>query len=261
MRSHLPLKFVDLTPYKYSGLREDTVELLAKLTDVQIGFSNKQKKLFDRINLLVGREAAIGLISLQGVERTSQAEIEVIAFLISQFTPLDIAVFNTSPREVVFSGEFTEGHTVQIIPQYKVKNVIAKAQPCAIDLVIELHRLIGSEVVKIATIGVEYDGYPLHYVETKIKKTYQRDIGIASKSGVFSIRISPEAWKKDSYAIKKAIKEYFEHQIRIIEEVQVSTINAAKLCVTANDSSDDNSLTTCVICNGKCKLAGDDCPV
>lgn len=233
------------------------MELLYVLDEVKKGFSNKQRKIFGQINLLVGRDAAIGLISLQGVERTSQAEIKVIANLICQFTPLEIVVFNKSPRRVVLSGKFAKGHSVQIIPQYKVENLNTKAQPWAIDLVIELHRSIGSEFVKIAAIGVEYDGYPSHYIESKIKSTYQRDIGIVYKNGILPIRISPESWKKDPYIIKKAIKKYFEHQIKIIEEVQSRTMRAVKNCIAVND----DILTTCVVCNGRCTLAGDECPV
>jgi len=66
------------------------MELDAELEKLQKSFSNNQKKLFQRIEPITSRRVAIGLISLQGVEKTSQSEIEVIASLISQFKPLEI---------------------------------------------------------------------------------------------------------------------------------------------------------------------------
>ncbi len=149
----------------------------AELERIKKGFSKKQKKLFDRIKPLVGRKVSIGLISLQGVERTTQAEIEVIANLICQFEPVSILSFQSTPRRITFSGEVGKGHSVQIIPQHKVANTNPKAQDWAIDLVLELHRVIGHDFVKIAAIGIEYDGHPSYYVESNIKNTYQCDIG------------------------------------------------------------------------------------
>ncbi|MBY5946241.1 hypothetical protein [Photobacterium rosenbergii] len=232
-----------------------------KLTEIEKEFSGKQDKLFKRINPLVGRSVSIGLISLQGVERTSQAEIEVIANLISQFNPLKVVDFQRNPRRVTFLGTASAGYSVHIIPQYKVRNVNSKAQDWAIDLVLELHKHIGSDVIRIDSIGVEYDGYPSHYVESKVKQTYQRDIGIVSKEGILSIRISPESWKKDPCYIKNSIKEYFDSRKKIIEDVQKSTINAYERSGFSNDDSDLPTYTTCPICNGRGQLAGENCPV
>ena len=227
---------------------------LKTLTKIQDGFSNKQKKLFDKIQLLIGEEASIALISLQGVERTSQAEIEVIANLISQFKPIKIINFIDSPRQIILSGQVpTKGHIVKIIPQYKVKNINPKSQPWAIDVVFKLYRDIGDRSVEIATIGVEYDGHPSHYVESKIKSTYKRDIGIVSETGIQSIRIYPELWRKDPDFIKKAINKYFKRQIKTTEKVQVNTIKAL--------NETPRNLVQCPICNGEYSLAGEFCPL
>lgn len=230
------------------------------LDKIQKSLSNKQKKLFDGISPLIGSEASIGLISLQGVERTSQAEIEVIAKLITQFSPIKIEEFIASPRYITLGGQGTKGHYVKIFPQYKVKNINTKAQSWAIDLVLELHRAIGSDLVCIASIGVEYDGHPAHYVESNIKNTYQRDIGIVSESGIFSIRISPEKWKKDESVFKKAIKKYFEHQVKIIENVQSRTINTFT-AFEKNKNLNIKKFVQCPVCNGNRSLANDFCPV
>ncbi|EGQ8609183.1 hypothetical protein GNT15_24405 [Vibrio parahaemolyticus] len=232
------------------------MKLGLKLEQIRKSFSNKQKKLLERIEPITNRQVATSLISLQGVEKTSQAEIDVIANLISQFKPLEIIDLQDSPRHIILRGHMSQGHYVYIEPQYKVLNTNPKAQPWAIDLVLKLYRTIGNDLVEIASIGVEYDGHISHYVESKIKSTYKRDAAIICKNGIQSLRISPELWKNNSEDIKKAIKKYFEHQIKVIENVQLSTIN------TLSYSQDDSfSQITCPVCNGNCRLAGEQCPV
>lgn len=223
---------------------------MKNLNEIVSGFTNNQNRLHKKITPLIGNDASVALVSLKDTEQTSFAELEVIANLISQFSPIQIVDSN----HLILSGKGSKGHSVKIIPQYKVKNSIYKSHPWAIDLVIELHRKIGFEIVKIASIGVEYDGYPTHFLENNVKRTYLRDTAIASNEGILSIRISPDAWKKDPNQFKLAVKKYFEHQIKITEKIQSSTVNIARL-----EPSITETLTTCPICNGSCKLAGDDC--
>lgn len=229
---------------------------------IENNFSNNQKKLFKRIEPTTNREVAIGLISLQGAENTSQAEIEVIASLISQFSPLEIDNFQNSPRRITLRGQFLQGHVVYIEPQYKVDNINPKAQPWAIDLVLRLHRWIGQDLVEIAAIGIEYDGHISHYVESKIKSTYKRDSIITSNEGFQLLRISPEQWKSSKEDLKKAIKKYFEYHIKKIEKVQLSTINAQSSNYFIHENENELTLTvTCPLCNGRGSLAGEDCSI
>lgn len=240
------------------------MELDETLEVIKNNFSNNQKKLFKRIKPDTNRQVAIGLISLQGVEKTSQAEIEVIASLISQFSPLEIDNFQNSPRRITLKGQFPNGHIVYIEPQYKVGNINPKAQPWAIDLVLRLNRWIGQDLVEIAAIGIEYDGHIAHYVESKIKSTYKRDAIITSNEGFQSLRISPEQWKSSKEDLKKAIKKYFEHHIKKIEKVQLSTINAQDFNKLIYENENENeviSTVTCPLCNGRGSLAGEDCPI
>ncbi|EPM1550476.1 hypothetical protein L4O92_001414, partial [Pseudomonas aeruginosa] len=74
------------------------MDIDVSLKKIEKNFSNKQNKLLQKIEKLIGREASIGLISLQGSDQTSQAEIEVIAVLIAQFQPIKISSFQETPR-------------------------------------------------------------------------------------------------------------------------------------------------------------------
>ncbi|PMK16033.1 hypothetical protein [Vibrio splendidus] len=235
-----------------------------ELKELEKKFSGKQRKLVQKIELLVNQQVAEGLVALQHVERVSKTEIEVIANIISQFSPLEISSFNCSPRSMVISGKTSKGHLVSIEPQYKVDNSNPKAQPWAIDLVIELYKPVGVDLVYIGALGVEYDGFATHYLETKVKSTYRRDIKIAEQTGIQSIRISPGHWDNGNGAedIKKAIKKYFEHLIKIADSLQQSTINAVQLNRSVQSRHDGLERdTTCPVCNGRGRLAGDECPV
>ena len=240
----------------------DQMELDEQLKAIQSSFSNNQKKLFERIRQNLNPQVAIALISLQGIEKTSQAEIEVISDIISQFDPLAIYSFQKVPRHIVLCSQAFKGHLLYIEPQYKVKNSNPKYQPWAIDLVLKLYRKIGQNEDQIGVLGVEYDGHISHYVESKVKTTYQRDISIIDSESIPCIRISPTHWKTSSNDIKKTIKRYFEHKIKTIDTIQLSTIKAEKL--NSPITKNHNELltdTTCPICNGRCQLAREDCPI
>jgi hypothetical protein len=132
-----------------------------------------------------------------------------------------------------------------------------------------LVRHIEEDNIVIASIGVEYDGYPGHYVESKVKSTYERDIGIVAEKGIFSIRLSPELWKRDPELVKKAIKKYFERKIHEVELIQKSTIRAIKRRTHCSRPISDQApinlkskrFFDCPICNGNGSLANDYCPV
>lgn len=236
-----------------------------KLNKLQNSFSNNQKKLFSKICPLIGREASIALISLQGVEKASQAEIEVIANLIAQFKPIKIMDLQETPRRVTLSGKYTDNYSIRMVPQYKVANAKTRAQPWAVDLVIELYLLTGEECVKISSIGIEYDGYPAHYVESNIKATYLRDSCILGEEGISFIRISPDLWKKDPEVFKKAIRKYLSRQVKTVEKVQYHTKNECIRSMGAKYVYEAKvrllCYVECPICEGACFLPDEPCPI
>ncbi len=239
------------------------MDINVSLKKIEKNFSNKQNKLLQKIEKLIGREASIGLISLQGSEQTSQAEIEVIANLITQFQPIKISEFQETPRHITLEGHLDNWHPLTISPQYKIQNTSPNSQPWAIDLALHLNRIIGQDTIRVSSLGIEYDGYPSHYIESNIKKTYLRDTAISSESGIQSIRISPESWKRDPDFFKKAIKKYFNHSIKTVDQIQLSTIKATKESDLKRYTNDieDQRLTKCIVCNGRGELAGSECPI
>ncbi|EPM1554527.1 hypothetical protein L4O92_005536, partial [Pseudomonas aeruginosa] len=150
-----------------------------------------------------------------------------------------------------------------ISPQYKVKNTSPNSQPWAVDLVLHLNRIIGQDTIRVSSLGIEYDGYPSHYIESNIKKTYLRDTAIASESGIQSIRISPESWKRDPDFFKKAIRKYFNHSIKTVDQIQLSTLKVTKepYLKRCTDDIEDQRLIKCPLCNGRGELARSECPI
>ncbi|EMC0409337.1 hypothetical protein VBP81_003364 [Vibrio fluvialis] len=55
------------------------------LKDVANGFSQHQQRVYKNIKDLTGPDAAIALVSMQGVSNTSQQEITFVANLIAPF--------------------------------------------------------------------------------------------------------------------------------------------------------------------------------
>jgi len=234
-----------------------------QLKFLQTSFSNKQHKLLKEIIPLVGLAAATALVSLQGVERASQAEINVIAHIISQFNPITVDFFQYSPRRISLKGQYPNNHTILITPQYKVDNRNANSPPWAIDLVIDLLILIANKTIKIATIGIEYDGHIAHYVESEVKRSYIRNAHILSVEGVPLIRISPESWKKEPEFFKKCIRKYLRHTLNIAQNVRSqTTIELQKISNNLRHSKQiDEALydAVCPVCEGETFLGTDYC--
>lgn len=248
------------------SLSNSTVDTIysTQLNNIQHSLSNSQKKLFSEISSLIGKEPSLGLISLQGVEKTSQAEIRVIAQIISQFNPINIIEYQETPRRIVLGGKYSNRYTIRIIPQYKVPNIKEKCQPWAIDLVLELILTIDSEATSVASIGIEYDGHPEHYIESKIKSTYIRDAHIVGETGITFIKISPEGWKKESETFIKAVRKYFARQVKNTENVisKISLdINQKVYQKNVNQPHHGFNYIKCPICDGLEFLVNKPCPV
>lgn len=221
-------------------------------------FSKNQLELANKIELKLGRDVATCLVSLLIFERTSQREVGVVAELIEQFNPVEIKEFTENPNKITLTGYGPKLHKVEIAPQFKVENPFPNGRTWSLDLVIKLYRKIGGDHIEICAINVEYDGDPSHYLESSVKKSYMRDSSIASELSIQTIRISPDAWKKDQKYFVKAIKKIFEHSIKTIEKVQRHTINNIQ---THSAFLNESKRVECPICIGEGMLADEFCPL
>ncbi|WLP07922.1 MULTISPECIES: hypothetical protein [Pseudomonas] len=230
---------------------------MSKFEYIKNRFSKNQRALYEKIKLMIGDEPSVALISLQGESETSQAEIAVIAQIIKQFSPIEIVEHQDSPRKVILSGKRGLGHTVKISPQFKVQNEKPKTRAWSIDLLLELFRSVGEDKLRIAAVGIEYDGYPSHFIESGVKLAYKRDMNIASSEGIQVIRIAPDEWKKDPEYFIKHIKKYLDRRISDAEKLQRAVLKASnpKQLLKGGDN------VVCPICNGCCVLAGEFCSI
>ncbi|ADC63996.1 hypothetical protein [Allochromatium vinosum] len=215
---------------------------LDKLDAIATKFSKNQNRLLDKIQHLTGKEVAIALVGMQGVKNTSQAEIEVVANIISIFDTLTVENIEESPRSVVINGTYLKSYVVEIIPQYL-------SHKYSIDLVMVLY--LSGRTVRIASLGVEYDGHDAHYIEHKIKKSYRRDSEILGSSGIPLIKLSPE--QKDNLAeTKKNIRKYFKHKIKEYEAIKTHTLSK---CIRDNRICTERLTYVCLVCEGLGSLA------
>jgi hypothetical protein len=229
---------------------------MEELYEIKRKFSNRQRRLHEKLKAVIGDFPSIALISLQGVSQTSQKEMEVIAELIKQFIPLKLEKYVELPRKLILSGEGPKKHSVLISPQFKIKNSNPRSPSWSVDLVIELFRSVGVESIKIGALGIEYDGHPSHYVESGVQKAYKRDMHIATTEGIQLIRISPSDWDDDPSQYTKAIKKYCDRKILDAENIQKATVRLIQNFLPPTGGE----LVRCPVCEGLCSLAGDFCP-
>lgn len=245
---------------RFNGPHKIYREIMIKevLKQYKNKFSKTQLDLAKKIEVKLGEDAAICLVSLLIFERTSQREIDVITKLIEQFSPIEVKEFTENPNKVTLAGIGPKRHRIEIIPQFKVKNPFPQGRTWSLDLVIKLYRKIGEEHINICSINVEYDGDPSHYLESGIIKAYMRDASVVSELSIQTLRISPNAWKKDDQFFVKAIKKIFENSIKKIEKVQYHTIKATQ---AHSSYLSEKKRVECPICTGGGMLADEYCPL
>lgn len=202
--------------------------VLKFLSEVEKDFSNNQRKQLARLAPRLGKDVAVALIGMQG--RTSRAEIDFIAEIISPFKPFKIYSFRKQPRKIVLEGVGPEGHVIRIHPQYailqpEILSTSKNQQYWWVDLAVELHKQFDGDLIRLAAVGFEYDGHDAHFIESKIKKSYVRDVGIMYQEGFQPMHIAPEHWKKHPNLYIDTMVRYFWKRIR---EVQVLDLQALK---------------------------------
>lgn len=160
-------------------------------------FSNNENKLVEKLIPLVGESAAIALV---GNEKTSKSEIEVVAKFISNFSPLNIYSYKTTPRKAVLSGRSYQGNLVHIHPQFRIvkppRVTENKRQDYwYVDFAVQIFsKRIPS--VCIGLWGAEYDGHTAHFVESGVLKSHFRDVVMENEIGMRPIHITKDHWKK-----------------------------------------------------------------
>lgn len=225
-------------------------------------FSNKQQRLYNKISGLVGSDVAIALVSMQGVNSTSQQEIVFVANLIGDFSPFFIASYTESPRSLILEAEIQGRYRLRIYPQYTVRQPDTcrtnRSKPWSVDLVLELLVEVNNVRHQIGIVGYEYDGHVSHYVQDGVRESYKRDAGIMQEAGFNPVRISPEGWKSNPKHYVESLRKYIRRSILKFESIQASISKAA----LSQEKDDDfyEAPVTCALCNGKCKFGGVDCP-
>lgn len=233
-----------------------------QLNELEMSFSNSQRKLLQEVSPLVGHQPAVALVSLKGSERTSLKEISVIAHIISQFKPIKIEQFNESPRRIILVGQLIPPYEVEITPQKRIPNNKPGAQPWAVDLVINLTLPTSHGSTSLASVGIEYDEYPIHYLESSIKRQNKRDIHILSEHAIPLIRISPEYWKADGNGIKKAIRKFLRNAIEKTEKIKRLAKKSEEVGfkkLPDNYFSTAGDTTDCPVCEGQQFIGIDYC--
>ena len=230
--------------------------------------SNSQRKLNSEFEEVFGKSVAQALVNELNTSSTSQAELRFIARILKSYHNITIDSYASDTRSLVLRGDIYQG-TVRLNNyhllfyfQRQVKNTNPKANEWAIDLVVEVIRTSNGNTQSIGSIGIEYDGHPVHYVESAIKKTYERDLSILANTDTPIVRFSQDGIKADKDEPKgenkkldeklDAIKRYVKNKISNHEKTRKNmhaefrSISQVSMPALAKDPFID-----CPICKGK----------
>ncbi|WP_336694240.1 hypothetical protein [Delftia acidovorans] len=234
--------------------------------------SNSQKKLNAEFEKDFGKGVAKALVNELNISSTSQAELRFIAHILKSFNNITIESEAADTRSLILRGDIYRG-TVRLSNyhllfyfQRKVKSINQKKNEWAIDLVIEVFRAENGKSQSIGRLGVEYDGHPVHYVESAIKRTYERDLYILSNTDTPIVRFSqdgivankdePKGENKKLDEKLDAIKRYVKNKIsnyekirkNVLAEFQVISLAPMPMPVPVLEK---DKFIDCPICKGK----------
>lgn len=234
-----------------------------KFDDVIKGFSNKQQRVYKKIQGILGSDVAAALVSMQGVSNTSQQEIDFVANLISSFAPYQIVSYKRVPTSLVLEAVVNRTYKLRVYPQYSVRQPdtcrTSRSKNWFVDVVLELFATINNIEHQIGIVGYEYDGHIGHYVQDGVRDAYVRDAGILQEKGFNPVRVSPEGWKANPTHYIKSLEKHIQRSIIKFERIQSNTAFSLKNKFTGVDEIYEAPVT-CALCNGAGKFGGNDCP-
>lgn len=191
-------------------------------------------------------------------KNSSKDEIQFILYVVSLYKPLKY-----DADKKIFTGKYGEKFNVFIKLQDKAQN--PKTQRFwTIDATIEVKDLSGDLICKI---GLEYDGFSTHYVESKIKEQHRRDLTISASTNIIScFRITPEMVKEaeDRKSTARNIKKLLVNRVSEIfnylgKKIGDINSNSKKLFSLTTDFRKNIGEFKCPLCEGYTKLGDDFC--
>lgn len=214
----------------------------------------------EKLNEIIGdKEICEKFINFKSYfKKSSKDEIKFILYVVSLYKPLKY-----DADKKIFTGKLGKKFNIFIKLQEKAQN--PKTQRFwTIDTTIEVKDLSGDSIHKI---GIEYDGFPNHYVESKVKEQHQRDLTISANTNITScFRITPEMVEEDedrkltARNIKKLLLnrvsdffKYFKKKHRNINS------NSKESFSLTTDFRKNIGEFECPLCKGYTKLGDDFC--
>lgn len=228
--------------------------------DIVEKFTKSQKRLYKKLQHLVGEDTSIRLIELLNRTSTSQNEILFIATLISRYRPFTVI---SSPSSLTLKADVEKGYEIYVYFQYEVRQPDTtrntNSKKWSVDLVIKLivnNCYLNTEV---ATIGYEFDGHPQHSLQNGVISDKIRDAGIMQEEGFNPIRVPLEAWNTNPLHFKKCLDKFIDRSILKFEQLFYKNYEHQESCSDSKEINYEIPLN-CLLCNGKGKFGGRDCP-
>lgn len=170
----------------------------------------KKEKLYNAIKDFLPSEIAMALAESSGAG--SEDEIRFLVGLVCEFKSIAFHSYGNGRNGVNISAKYAEDdfykdYSLRFSFQHKVKNAAPKSQDWRVDVAVFVYANYPIEGQVIGGVAFEYDGHPLHYVESKIKSQMVRDVHILEKEGLQVRRVSPEGVKSDPGLYKKTIRK------------------------------------------------------
>lgn len=220
--------------------------------------SKRKKSFYDLFDKSLGKYPTLALLGLHSRANVSLAEIEMIAHIAKQFTPIKLDTYNTDLNglpNVCFTGVFSS-YEIRFEMQFNVLNPKSN-KDLHPDLKVTIVQHFNNKKNDVCSVIIEYEGHSSHIKPEKVKSTFLRNRELTYQTLAPILPYYQEelkSAKERSKTIQK-IKEYIEKMISTFEK-------SAEFARKKSNYSppQDSGVTCCPVCEGAEKLGSTYCP-
>lgn len=197
----------------------------AMFKQVDISLEDLKEKLTSALPSTV----ALALYQAAQQKNVSTSEVSFIVDLLEKFEEIVVHTYKNGNERLVLQATFGRGNLLLqnyfmwFCFQHRIKNR-KTSRSWSIDVVMQVFHKGEREKLLIGQIGFEYDGYPSHFTETKIKEQMYRDVSILLEADIPIIRVSFTGAKYRKTTYQSTVWKFARKRVELHQLIVKNTL-------------------------------------
>lgn len=214
---------------KAPELEQEYEKYQSLFKEVDISLEDLKKKLTSVLPSTV----ALAMYQAAQQKNVSTSEVSFIADLLEKFEDIVVKTYKNGQERLVLQATFgrsnllLQNYFIWFCFQHRIKNRKTN-RSWSIDVVMQVFHKGEHENLLIGQIGFEYDGYPSHFTETKIKEQMYRDVTILLEADISILRVSFTGAKYRKTTYQSAVWKFARKRVELHQLIVQSTLKECR---------------------------------